>query len=307
MITESFLQSAAWEKFQQSIGRRTWRADGNLVIQHDLPRGFNYLYSPRPESVTSSWLSGVEEIAKKEKAIFLKIDPTSHFPPLTSYLKSMNSIQPQKTVILDLQKSEQELLAGMHEKTRYNIRLAERKGVSSIKYPRTKANMVRGRQELSIKDEKIETFWNLLQETAKRDRFKTHPREHYEKLFTIRDNDFSNELFFARYNNKIMAAVMINFYKSSQTATYLHGASSGEHREVMAPHLLHWSVIKEAKARGFKYYDFGGIDEKRWPGLTRFKLGFGEERIEYPPSVDIIYRPALYRVYRLVRSLRQSI
>ena len=92
---------------------------------------------------------------------------------------------------------------------------------------------------------------------------------------------------------------MINFY--GDTATYLHGASSRKNKELMAPHLLHWRIIQEAKKRGLGQYDFGGIDEKKWPGVTRFKIGFGGSVVEYPPSVDIIYKPILYKIYRLAR------
>ncbi|KKU06374.1 MAG: Protein FemA [Parcubacteria group bacterium GW2011_GWA2_45_30] len=282
----SFLQSSAWEKFQQGLGRKTWRAEGQLVIQHKLPAGFNYLYTPHPELLTDNLLSGVKKIAQGEKSVFLKIDPARRVQMSDVRRQASNPIQPQKTVILDLTKSEAELLSGMHEKTRYNIRLAERKG------------------SLVEKGGDFEAFWGLLAETAKRDKFSVHSREHYEKLLAARDNDFSNEIFFAKYQNKIIAVVLVNFYKPSQTATYLHGASSSEHREVMAPHLLYWRAIQEAKVRGFKSYDFWGIDEARWPGLTRFKLGFGGEQVEYPASVDIIYRPVLYGLYYLARLFR---
>ncbi|MBI2122447.1 MAG: peptidoglycan bridge formation glycyltransferase FemA/FemB family protein [Candidatus Sungbacteria bacterium] len=234
----------------------------------------------------------VEKFAKEEGAIFLKIDPAEKLQTTNYKLQTTKSIQPRETTVLDLAKSEDELLSAMHEKTRYNIRLAERRGVRITK------------QESRIKNGELGAFWNLLQETAGRDKFKTHPREHYEKLLAVRDEEFSNEIFFAEYNGKIIAAVLVNFYKPSDTATYLHGASGREYREVMAPHLLHWHVIKEAKARGFKHYDFWGIDEKRWPGLTRFKLGFGGAQIEYLKSFDLIYRPTIYKLYQFLRNLR---
>ena len=299
----SFLQSPTWEEFQKSLGRKTWRAEGALVIRHDLPGGFNYLYCPRPESVTSNQLLVIKELARGEKSIFLKIDPAgpskSDFLPSRAGAASAGKgprevrlhvsepLQPQKTVIIDLQQREEELLATMHEKTRYNIRLAERKKVS-----------VSVRQNSGLADQ----WWAILQETAERDKFHTHPREHYEKLLSLRSPDFATELFLAEYNNKTVAGAIVNFYQD--TAIYLHGASSREHREVMAPHLLHWRIIQEAKHRGFKYYDLWGIDEKKWPGVTRFKLGFGGEIVEYPESIDIVYRPPLYNLYRMVKHIR---
>lgn len=282
-MNQSFLQSRAWEEFQKKLGRKTWRIEDQLIIRHKLPAGFNYLYSPRPKLVNNNLLSGVEKIAKKEKSIFLKIDPAENLQSTIHNPQPTNSIQPQKTLILDIGRPEDDLFADMRPKTRYNIRLAERHGVYIT-------------PKRILKD-----FWDLLQETSRRDKFNIHSQDHYKKLLDVSDQDFSNELFFAQYDNKIIAVGMINFYKPSGTATYLHGASSSQHREIMAPHLLHWRVIQEAKARGFKYYDFWGVDEKKWPGLTRFKLGFGGEQVEYPPSIDIIYRPALYKLYRLAR------
>lgn len=307
----AFLQSPEWEELQRSLGRKAWRVNGTLVIQHSLSLGFNYLYCPRPNSgiwnlrTRASTVRGRQEsgiralnalrnIARQERSIFLKIDPIDDPPPEVGPRCFSSSIQPQKTVVLDLSKSEDELLAAMHPKTRYNTRLAERKGVAvTIHEPRNTNH------EFAI-------FYELLRETSQRDNFYLHGMDHYQKLLAVRSPDFSNELFFANYDGKLLAAAMVNFYRSltSAVATYLHGGSSREYREVMAPHLLHWAIIKEAKARGCRYYDLWGIDERKWPGLTRFKLGFGGEMVEYPPSLDIVYRPAWYRWYVLAKKLK---
>ena len=148
----------------------------------------------------------------------------------------------------------------------------------------------------------FQKFWELLQETVLRDNFHTHPRTYFEKLLTTGSEDFSNELFFAKYQGVILAAAIVNFYGSvTLTASYLHGASSNVHREVMAPHLLHWRIIQEAKKRGFRHYDLWGIDEAKWPGLTRFKLGFGGKTVEYPSSIDVVYRRMWYPMYKLAK------
>ena len=104
------------------------------------------------------------------------------------------------------------------------------------------------------------------------------------------------------YKNEIAAAAMVNFYKGA--ATYLHGASDYELRNAMAPYALHWEIIKEAKRRGCHTYDFGGIDETRWPGVTRFKSGFSGETFVYPPAHDCVFRPWLYSLYSFKRKLR---
>lgn len=285
----SFLQSPEWEVFQKSLGRKTWRTGAHLIIQHVLFRRFHYAYCPHPLNIGDDFLREWEGVAAEAHTVFLKIDPQS--APNITYRKSriVNSLQPSRTAVLDLQKSENELLGAMHEKTRYNIRLAERHGVQVTSH------------ESHNTANKLGTFLGLLKETATRDGFRPHERGHYEKLLRVRSENFSNELFFAEYGGKILAAALVNFYGHSKVVTYLHGASSREYRETMAPHLLHWRIIEEAKRRGFRYYDLWGVDEKKWPGVTRFKQGFGGEVLQYPPSIDIIYRPLWYAGYRAAK------
>jgi len=290
MIGGAFLQSKEWEEFQRSLGRKTWRIKDVLLIQHKLPLDFNYLYCPRPQIVDwNFFLAEAERVALKEKSIFLKIELIDK-SQITNYkLQISDSIQPRKTIILDLEKSENEILAGMREKTRYNIRLAEKKGVEIEKVEGSEA---------------ISEFLNLLKETAFRDNFRTHPEDYYKKMLFVRSVDFSNELFFAKHQGKILAAAMVNFY--GDIATYLHGASNRTHKEIMAPQALHWAIIKESKKRDFKYYDFWGIDEKKWPGVTRFKLGFGGKISEFPLAFDVIFRRFWYGFYRLAKFVKRA-
>ncbi len=288
VLPGGFLQSPEWELFQKEAGRKTWRVDGVLVIQHVLPLGFNYLYCPRPDSGIMSHESGINVLEKikviafEEKSIFLKIDPVANFQFSIFNFQKSNSLQPRRSLLLDLTQSTEELLRAMHEKTRYNVKLAERKGVSIAK----------GDPGIFIK---------LLKETAKRDGFHLHPESYYQKLLDTQTSTLTNELFIAVYQNEPIAGAMINFYSPTGTATYLHGASTSAHRNVMAPYFLHWYVIQEAKNRGFHAYDFWGIDETHWPGVTRFKKGFGGEIIEYPLSLDILYKPFWYKLYRAIK------
>lgn len=291
-MLNSFLQSKEWEEFQKLYGRKTWRADGKLIIKHNFPLGFNYLYCPRPNlNNESSFFGEAGEITDQQRSIFLKIEPISENRdvPKEIIIKKSQSIQPQKTVILDLIKSDGELLKSMHEKTRYNIRLAERKGIQINNF------------QFPINN--FQTFWKLLSETAQRDNFRVHSKEYYQKLLSIHSEEFSNELFFAEYKGAVLGAALVNFYKKSGTAVYLHGASSSENRNLMAPYLLHWRIMEEAKKRGFTHYDLWGIDEKRWPGVTRFKMGFGGQIVKYPESIDVVYKPNLYRFYRGIKKL----
>jgi len=283
---KSFLQSKEWLNFQKSLGRKIFQIGSIGIIKHNLPLGKSYLYSPRANpNKDFNFINKVKEIAKQENAIFFKLEPENKIDLEKFGFRKSHNIQPIKTIILDIAKSEQELLNQMHYKTRYNIGLAEKKGIK-IK-----------------KDKKLfEEFRRLIQETTKRDKFSPHAKEYYQKMLEIS----GVELFVAEYQDKIIAANIVVFYpsplaKGEGQAIYLHGASDYEHRNLMAPHLLQWEQIKEAKRRGCTEYDFWGIDEQKWSGVTRFKKGFGGKEFIYPGAFDLIFQPIWYSIYKIAR------
>lgn len=286
----SFLQSKEWADFQKSLNRKVWRVDKVLIIKHDLSLNKNYLYSPHlrfssfgGQAHFEGWIDKVEKVAKNEKAIFLKLEFEDDIDKnlLKKFkFKKSTSIQFQKTLILDITKSEQELLKQMYQKTRYNVRLAEKKGI-----------------EIRNGKEYFEDFWRLLKDTARKGGFHTHLKEHYRRMLEIP----GTELFVATYNKKIIAANIVIFYR--KTATYLHGASDYNYRNLMAPHLVQWQQILEAKKRGFIEYDFWGINEKKWSGVTRFKKGFGGREVDYIGAYDLIFQPIWYIIYKIARKI----
>jgi len=291
-----FLQSWLWGDFQQKLGRKIWRwaikKSGKtiiqaLIIKHQLPLGLSYLYCPRgplfqddlPTEVSGLLMTKIKSIAKKEKAIFFRLEPLKRVDFVSSKLK-VSSVQPNQTAILDLSVPEDEILKKMHSKTRYNIRLAERKGV------------------VIHESKDIEYFWDLLKETTQREKFKSYIFSYYKKLL---DCSFT-KLYLAKYKNKVLAAHLIIFF--NQTAFYVHGGSSREFRQVMAPHLLHWHIIEAAQNMGYKFYDFWGIDEKKWPGFTKFKMSFGGEKIIYPGTFDLPLSKFWYTLYKIGKAIR---
>ncbi len=290
---KSFLESAEWEEVQRRMGRRCTRIGGVLAIRHDLPLGHHYWYAPRPILDAPCLLALVEQ-ARASGALFLKVDPATPLAPIPYRHALSHSLQPSETVFMDCRKSDTEFLAAMHPKTRYNIRLAERHGVT-VRIPRP-----------PILERDIQFFHGLLTETAARDGFRLHPAEHYRILFQVGSVPFMNALFLAELNGVPIAAALVNCYAPSRTATYLHGGSSRAHRALMAPHLLHWHVMRYLRETGFDRYDLGGIDERKWPGVSRFKLGFGGSRHVFPSSVDYIFRRMPYALYRLRRLLLRT-
>lgn len=314
-----FLQSWEWGEFQEKVSGKVWRLgvedNGEIIasakiIKKSLPIGKNYFYCGRGPVINNTELriknyelrineildllfGETEKLAREEGTMFLRFDPLFKIENLPAGRQGLKfkitqtlDVQPSKTLILDLAKTEEDLLKEMHQKTRYNIRLAEKKGVKIVEAGK----------------ERFEEFWHLLDQTSGRDKFRPHGRNYYEDMLKA-DKNFI-KLFFAEYKNKPIAAGIFSFF--GDTATYLHGGSADEYREAMAPHLLQWEVIKLAKSLGYKYFDFHGIDEEKWPGVTRFKMGFGGEEVNYPGTFDLIYDAAWYNVYKMIRKARRT-
>jgi len=295
-----FLHSWQWEEHEKSLGKRIWRLGvfeqnkliGALVlVKNILPVGKSYLYSPRFPILTEKvpadiFINKIKEIGRQEKSIFWRVDLFNADIFKDIRLKKIKDFQPSKTLLVDLSKSEEEILAAMHPKTRYNIRLAEKKGINV---------------RLGEGEDDIKTFIQLTFETAERDKFKSHGVGHYKKLLNL-DKNFI-KLYCAEYQGKVLAANLMIYF--GDTCTYLHGASSNEHKNFMAPHLLQWSCICEAKKAGYKYYDFWGINEKKWPGVTRFKKGFVNQKtgleIFYPGTFDLPLDKKWYWLYSLAK------
>ncbi|OGM99233.1 MAG: hypothetical protein A2915_02815 [Candidatus Yanofskybacteria bacterium RIFCSPLOWO2_01_FULL_41_34] len=314
-MIKSFLQTQEWLDFQKYIGRKTWRFDDGKIkaniIQHDLPFGKNYLYIPHGPEINFNVITGtinnevakfvayLKNLAKDQKSIFIKIEPLDDKVPeaihnlSTSWRikRSVKEIQPHKTVVLDLQKSEEELLAEMHHKTRYNIKVAEKYGV-----------VVKDSLSAGEAGKDLDTFWKLLKKTTKRDRFGSHSKEYYKKLVEyFQQGEMRVDLVLAYHQDKAVAGALMMTY--GDICYYLHGASDYDARSMMAPYALHWENIKTLQASGCKFYDLWGIDSQRWPGVTRFKLGWGGREVEYSGSFDLPVSRFWYFTYKVARKV----
>lgn len=314
----SFLQSWEWGQMQEELGVKIWRLEeaqvAALVLRRELPLGKSWLYVPRGPVITppspSPHLKGgnlplkrggetegvwqglekqLTALAEQENSIFIRIDPATSLPPGGKWKKAEREVQPRNTLILDLAKGEEELLAGMHQKTRYNIRLSQKKGV---------------RVRFSRDGSDVEHFLKLSKDVSERTTFLYHPDEYYKAMLGL---DFT-ELALAEYEGEVLAA---HFTISlGDTVTYVHGASSSGSREVMAPHLLQWETIKRAKEKGFKKYDFFGVapdgadQDHPWSGVTRFKLGFGGRRVDYIGAHDLVLHEAMYHLFNTARHIK---
>jgi len=308
---EHFLQSFVWGEFQQAAGREVLRlqvVDGEEVVGQAqgvvtaLGFGVSYVYLSGISNFEFQILETILKFFNEQSYTFVRMESAekidiSNFQFPISITKNR---QPQHTLVLDISKTEEELLAGMHRKTRYNIRLAEKKGVE-----------VR-------KEKDIDVFWKLNEQTTSRDKFKSHDKIYYAKMLEM---DTCHQL--TAYYEGVPVASNICI-ASGETFTYLHGASGSEHRNVMAPYLLQWEGMKFAKEFGCTQYDFWGIAPPReksesgsvscshnlcWDntdtlaGVTRFKAGFGGMPVSYPQAVDIIFSQVRYRLYSLAKKV----
>ena len=348
---QSFAWGEFQEKTGFEVFRYGVEGDGELVavvslIKKSLGMRKSYFYAPRGpvfnfqfsisnfQTISNDQNSKIKKyynflfdeigkMAKKESCIFLRFEPQrkSKVARLPDGQESRKSkviktidLQPAKTLMLDLGKSEEELLQDMHQKTRYNIRLAEKKGVEVVEvdYP------PRPDGHPSREGNLFEEFWKLMSQTGGRDGFRLHSKNYYKKMldeskvYKVESRksevDLSIKLFLAKYQGEVIAGNIISFF--GDTVTYMHGASSNEYRNVMAPYILQWEVIKAAKEKGYKYYDFFGIDKDKWPGVTRFKEGFCVKNLEkcqvtYPGTFDLVFSKVWYNAYNILRRIRR--
>ncbi|MFP4638007.1 MAG: lipid II:glycine glycyltransferase FemX [Spirochaetaceae bacterium] len=212
----------------------------------------------------------------------------------TRLQRSPVDVQPPSTVMVDLGKSEDELLAAMKSKTRYNVRLAGKRGV-----------VVRAGEGASD----LERWYELYRETAARDRIAIHSRRYYDTLFTLAAEEPSVELslLLAEHDRELIAGVILLRY--GPRVTYLYGASSDHKRNLMAPYALQWEGMRRGRAAGAREYDMFGIpptDDPGHPmhGLYRFKTGFGGRIVHRLGAWDYPTRRWAYRAYRAAERAR---
>jgi len=300
------LQTGEWGELKSAFGWEPVRVIsgdvGAQILFRKLPLGFTVGYIPKAMnsnqlSVSSEqFWNEINSICKQHRAIFLKLEPDlwNDQQLETWNLKletSPHNIQPPRTIIINIKDDEDTILARMKQKTRYNIRLAEKKGVT-----------VRAWDD-------IESFHRLMLVTGGRDGFGVHSLEYYKRAYELFHPKGMCEILVAEYEGKPLAALFVA--RNGNRAYYLYGASTDEERNRMPTYLLQWEAMKWAKARGCEEYDLWGVPdedeatlesnfESRHDGLWgvyRFKRGFGGEVKRAAQAMDRVYNPLLYWMY----------
>ncbi|MDH7476666.1 MAG: peptidoglycan bridge formation glycyltransferase FemA/FemB family protein [Microgenomates group bacterium] len=263
-------------------------------------------YLPRSVLPSVETLNFLFKYGKRNNSIFIKIEPYEEKsnPAVrerwgeikNSKFKIVNSphpLFPNWTQILDLTKSEEELLKKMHHKTRYNIRLAQKKGVTV--------------KNLS-NDEGFKIFSRLYFDTCKRQNYHGHNFKYHQTVWNNLKNEIAHILI-AFYNNEPLSVYQIWIFK--KTAYYVYGGSSEKYRNLMGANLLMWEAIRFSKNMGAKKFDMWGSLPPNynfnhpWAGFTRFKQGYGTNFIETIGSYDLIINPFFYSIYNLIFKVRQ--
>lgn len=305
---KNLLQSDRWKHFQEENGFKTVQLPDSFGIVYNLPLVGQYLYTPRwpvenQESKIKNQKLLIEKLAKESRAGWVRVEPTDDTAleglqkafGATQVVSAPHDVQPREILTMDIQGDEAVLLAAMKPKTRYNIRLAEKHGIT-VRFSRGKEDM--------------ETFIGLIYATTERKAIRPHGKEYYRNFFKAFD-ETQCVLALAEHEGRSLAANLLVFHEG--TAYYLHGGSSDEGRHLMAPYLLQWKSICEAKRRGSRLYDFGGVNthdpESAWAGITRFKQGFAPVAapIRFPGTYDIVLSPSRYALYRFLQRMRKVV
>lgn len=301
------VQTWEWGDFQISQGHKIYRLglfDNNdklisaySVSFHKIPKTkFSIGTILRGPEVNDQMIQEITKISQQENAIFVKFEPDVYKKILDKFNNLVVSPKVAfypHTFIVDLSKSENELLENLHPKTRYNIKIANRYGVKI---------------EEKTNDQGFEIYLKILFDTTKRQGFYLHSQQYHRDLWKLLKDAGMVHIFLASYQKKVISAFMIFTLKDK--IFYPYGASLDIHREVMAPTLLMWEVIKYGKSKNLKVFDMWGClgpnakEEESGYGFHRFKQGYGGQLIEYVGTYDLIINPLLYKIYNIVDKYR---
>ncbi|MGB7957492.1 MAG: peptidoglycan bridge formation glycyltransferase FemA/FemB family protein [Minisyncoccia bacterium] len=312
----AFMQSWEWGDFQKDLGREVGRYvimdDGKriaafMLVRYALPFGLAYDYAPRgpvivknapPEKILKIF-DAIKDWAREKfpELVFFRLEPPLadmppglqdsgfHIPPYY--------IQPRYNAMVSLDGSEAEIAASFHPSTRSNLHRAEKRGVKAV-------------VKVEVTPADYDAFSLMKKDTIARNSGKNaYPSDRYfQSLFATvpflaKDNRDENVLslaaFYGYHEGVPASAHFVLFF--GKTATYLYGASHTAHLNSKVDTYLHWQAMIEAKRRGCRYYDLGGIDEQKWPSLTAYKRQFRGKELSYVGNVTLPFRKLLYHAY----------
>lgn len=311
-IVNHVIQSWEWGEFRRKMGLdlvRLGHFEGNnlscayQLTFHPVPF-FKYSigYLPKGPMPDEKMVEALKALGQKKNAAFIKIEPNviSDTQQVTrdklrklSLIPSKKSLFTKYNFLIDLTKTEEQLSAAMHPKTRYNIGIAQKKGVTVYD---------------STGDEDFEIYLKLYFETTKRQKYFGHTPAYHKLVWQTLAPAKMARLLIAKYQGKpLVAWMLLNF---GDTMYYPYGGSSTENKEVMASNLVCWKAIRLGKKMGLKVFDMWGAlapdakESNPWYGFHRFKAGYGSVHVEYVGTYDLILKPALYNTLNIADKMR---
>jgi len=311
------LQTWEWGEFRKKTGVNVERfglfENGKLkqslqVTFHALPViGKTAGYLPKGFMPDENQLSILKKIGLENNALFIKLEPDVSQPiaaantghkEIRKFLQD-HSCQPGRplftkyTFELELNKTEEELFSQLSSKTRYNVKLASKKGVQIFE---------------NSTDEGLETYLKVLAETTNRQGFYAHTPDYFRQMWQELKTSGMMRIFNAVYENKVLVSWIMFIWNGK--LYYPYGASSDQNREVMASNLMMWEMIRFGKNQGCSKFDMWGAlgenpDPKNpWFGFHRFKKGYGGELKEFIGTYDLILDSTMYNLYRVAEDWR---
>ena len=311
----SFLQDAAWGEVKSRFGwTPVYVSNGNagaMVLFRQPKAGFSAAYIPRGPLGTdfAALWPEIHALCRERQAVFLRVEPdfwqgTSEADALLASMKefrpSYATVQPPRTIVLDLNGTEDEWLARMNQKTRYNIRLSQKKGLTVTE------------------TEDCAVFHDLMTTTGSRDNFGVHSEAYYRCVLESFKENKRARILLVSYQGKPLSAMML--IAQGKRGTYLYGASSNEERNRMPNHLIQWTAMKICRDCGCTEYDLWGVPDEEesvleaqfqdrhdglWP-VYRFKRGFGGRVLRTAGSWDCACLPLPYYAIRALSTFRRK-
>ncbi len=311
LLPQHPLQSWAWGDFREQTGVVTKRLigfEGNEAVSqlqvtfHRIPHlPYTIGYYPKGVWPDDLQLAALKDMGEREQALFIKMEPDVSSPPanqadidglrhvlLAHGCQVGRPLFTAHSFLIDLHQSEEELLAKMKSKTRYNIHVAEKHGVQVVE---------------DNSDEAFEHYLRLMKETTTRQQFYAHSESYHRKMWQNLRKAGIARLLTASYQGEVITTWILFHYKNR--LFYPYGASSRSHRDVMANNLVMWKAIQLGKQLGCTSFDLWGAlgpnpDQKDpWFGFHTFKSGYGGVLAAFVGSYDLVIYPQLYTLYKM--------
>ncbi len=286
------LQTAEWAEFRKAWGNEVLETKYGIITVHKVPLAPSKIgifeKGPKP---TKKMLADLRKIGKEKRLIFIKLEPNQVTNnQLTNLLVKAGAVCGRRlftptTFWIDLTRPEDDILKSFSSKTRYNIRLAERKGVKVVE---------------DNSDKAFKKYIELARETVERQGFYAHTEKYHRLMWKYLQPPGIAHLLTARYKGEIITTWIVFVWKDF--LYYPYGASSDKYKNIMANNLMMWEAIRFGKKLGLKTFDLWGREPGK--GFTKFKEGYNPKVVELLGTWDLVINKPLYWLYRAAESLR---